>query len=531
MATFNTRIQSKIDTYAKWMENDPVLLNGEIAIATVPASTGAVKQEPAILMKVGNGTDKFSALPFTSAKAADVAAWALADTKPTYEADEIVGLTDYINGKVQDSNTTYNLVQDTTDAHILILQKREIGETSWTEVTRITTVDSKYDTQIAENAAGIAALQGLVGSETVAAQIAAQIAALDLANTYEVKGAADQALKDAKAYADGLAGNYDAKGSAAAAEAAAKAYADGLASNYDEAGAADDALAEAKAYADGLATNYDAAGTAAGVKSELQGEINALSGEVSANTTAIETLNGTGEGSVDAKIDAAFNDFAAKVSDDQVVNTYKELIDYAAEHGSEFTELVGEVDANTKAIETHTGKIAANEGAISANAGAIETNAGDIADLKELVGETKVSEQIASAIAAEKIAETYATKEALNTTNGNVTTAQNTANDAVAAAAAAQGTADEAVAAAGDAQTAADEAKAAAATAQGTADQGVAAAGAAQTTADEAKAAASQANAAISALHQVASTGDIADLEQDAGTYVIFNCGSSSACI
>lgn len=531
MATFNTRIQSKIDTYAKWMENDPVLLNGEIAIATVPASTGAVKQEPAILMKVGNGTDKFSALPFTSAKAADVAAWALADTKPTYEADEIVGLTDYINGEIQDSNTTYNLVQDTTDAHILILQKKEIGETSWTEVTRITTVDSKYDTQIAENAAAISALSGLVGTTAVADQIGAAIDALKLSETYDAKGAAASAETAAKAYADGLAVNYDSKGSAAAAEAAAKAYADGLADNYDAKGSAAEAEAAAKAYADGLAGNYDAKGAAEAVKSELQGSINTLGGQVSANSDAIEVLNGTGEGSVDAKIDAAFNEFSTRVTDDNVVNSYKELIDYAAEHGGEFTTLVGKVDGNTEAISGNAAKISANESAIGVNAGNIQANADAIDALEELVGTDKVADQISAAIAAEKIAETYATKEALNTTNGNVTSAQNTANDAVAAAAAAQGTADEAVAAAGDAQTAADEAKAAAATAQGTADKGVAAAGAAQTTADEAKAAASQANAAISALHQVASTGDIADLEQDAGTYVIFNCGSSSACI
>ena len=55
-------------------------------------------------------------------------------------------------------------------------------------------------------------------------------------------------------------------------------------------------------------------------------------------------------GAVDQKINDAFNDFATELSDDGTVNTYKELIDYAATHGPEFTELVGEVDANTKAI-------------------------------------------------------------------------------------------------------------------------------------------------------------------------------------
>ena len=43
---------------------------------------------------------------------------------------------------------------------------------------------------------------------------------------------------------------------------------------------------------------------------------------------AITTLNGEGLGSVKKQIDDAFNDFATKMSDDNVVNTYKELIEY-----------------------------------------------------------------------------------------------------------------------------------------------------------------------------------------------------------
>ena len=55
-------------------------------------------------------------------------------------------------------------------------------------------------------------LSGGVGS--IATQIDNAIAALDLPNTYEAKGAADGALAAAKSYADGLAGNYDAAGTA-----------------------------------------------------------------------------------------------------------------------------------------------------------------------------------------------------------------------------------------------------------------------------------------------------------------------------
>ena len=50
----------------------------------------------------------------------------------------------------------------------------------------------------------------------------------------------------------------------------------------------------------------------------------AVKASIKANTDAITILNGDGEGSVKKQIDAAFNDFATKVSDDNVVNTYKE---------------------------------------------------------------------------------------------------------------------------------------------------------------------------------------------------------------
>lgn len=245
MATFNTRIQSKIDTYAQWMANDPILLKGELAIATIPAATGAVKQEPATLLKVGNGADKFSALPFISARAADVAAWALADTKPTYEAAEIVGLSDYISGEIQDSNTTYNLVQDGMDSHILILQKKEVGETEWTEVTRITTADSQYDSQIAENAAAISALSSLVGSSSVAEQIGTAIDALKLDETYEQKGAAAQALMDAKSYTDAKVGTV---------ESTVAALSSNVASTYETQTDAAEKLQKAKDYADSVAS-------------------------------------------------------------------------------------------------------------------------------------------------------------------------------------------------------------------------------------------------------------------------------------
>lgn len=71
----------------------------------------------------------------------------------------------------------------------------------------------------------------------------------------------------------------------------------------------------------------------------------AVKAAIKQNADAIGVLNGSGVGSVDKKITDAFNDFATKVSDDGVVNSYKELIDWAATHGSEAAQMAGEITA------------------------------------------------------------------------------------------------------------------------------------------------------------------------------------------
>lgn len=195
--TLNTRISLKYDTYENWSTNNPVLLSGEVAIATVPSATGAVKQAPSVLMKVGDGTNKYNDLQFVSGLAANVSSWALAAAKPGYSAEEITGLQEFINNTINDTNTTYKIVK--IDAYNYKLQSKELdGE--WTD-TGDTIVIPKYDdTQVK---ADVAALEKLVGTTAVASQITTAITALKLAETYDAKGAADTALASAKAYADG----------------------------------------------------------------------------------------------------------------------------------------------------------------------------------------------------------------------------------------------------------------------------------------------------------------------------------------
>ena len=91
-------------------------------------------------------------------------------------------------------------------------------------------------------------------------------------NKYDTKGAAAQALTDAKTYTNDEIGKlkYDAQGSAAQALEDAKDYADGLAKNYDAAGSASTAETNAKAYADGLAGNYATAAQGTKADSALQ---------------------------------------------------------------------------------------------------------------------------------------------------------------------------------------------------------------------------------------------------------------------
>lgn len=80
-----TRIKLKYDTLANWGSKNPVLLAGEIAIATIPNANPANKELPPVMFKVGDGTSKFSQLEWASALAADVYGWAKAAVRPTYK--------------------------------------------------------------------------------------------------------------------------------------------------------------------------------------------------------------------------------------------------------------------------------------------------------------------------------------------------------------------------------------------------------------------------------------------------------------
>ena len=177
--------------------------------------------------------------------------------------------------------------------------------------------------RIAKLAADINAMTG--GNGSISEQINAAIALLDVdvVGGGEGEYIASVSQVDGKVVATKGTFNFDVAGSAAgvktevignsadAAEANtiygakafataaankalddAEAYADGLAKNYDAAGAATQALKDAKAYADGLAVNYDAAGSAATAEQNAKNHAEGLVGEGSAVDTRFNTVEG-----------------------------------------------------------------------------------------------------------------------------------------------------------------------------------------------------------------------------------------------
>lgn len=138
-----------------------------------------------------------------------------------------------------------------------------------------------------------------------------------------------------------------------------------------------------------------------------------LEGRVAANEDAIEVLNGAEglTGSVANTVAKAINDWAEKVSpENTTVDTFKELIDYAATHGSEYSTLAGVVQGHTTAIETLNGEGAGSVAKTVADAVADEavfrqnadTALGQRIDAIVAEGTGTIDAKVAAAVNAEK---------------------------------------------------------------------------------------------------------------------------------
>ena len=187
-----TRIQLKYDSYANWTDETKeglganlVLLKGELGICEVPSSNDHANESvvPTVLFKVGDGTSTFKALPWASAKAADVYGWA--------KASNVV-----LEGK------TIKFVG--TDKSIVL------------DYLTATEVETKIKAITDPLAARVSAIEESIGEGEVAEQISEIEGRLDVIEgtaegsikkavadaVTEVKGYADQAEADAVATAE-----------------------------------------------------------------------------------------------------------------------------------------------------------------------------------------------------------------------------------------------------------------------------------------------------------------------------------------
>lgn len=82
----DAQISLRYDSYDQWSDKDPVLGAGELAVVVLSTTSDNLNDTTdTILFKIGNGTNKFSELGWTSSLAADVYEWAKAASRPVYK--------------------------------------------------------------------------------------------------------------------------------------------------------------------------------------------------------------------------------------------------------------------------------------------------------------------------------------------------------------------------------------------------------------------------------------------------------------
>lgn len=91
---------------------------------------------------------------------------------------------------------------------------------------------------------------------------------------------------------------------------------------------------------------------------DIPSQLERIQKSVDLNAAELAVLTGTGVGSIKYQINEAINEFATTITDNGVVDTFKELVDFAAEHKSEIGDLIITVDKLEERCDGHDAAIA-----------------------------------------------------------------------------------------------------------------------------------------------------------------------------
>ena len=400
----NTRVQLKYDSYANWTSETLgdgkgakfVLKAGEIGICYLPTdySEGQVvgSQPPQILFKVGNGTAIFSELPWVSAKAADVYAWAKQASLPVTKEgtgnvvaniawDEVTkgikfttvsvatseGL-EQLNNRVSTIEKTYASDNDLSAAveaiNAAIALKAD--KTYVDEQLGLKVNVSDFNTFKTDNTTAIAT------AKTEA------IAAAKTETESQVKALADSAVKDNSDLIAAIKNDDNIDSFADVVAELAKKQDSGDYATKEEAqgyaDAKDEAIATAKAAGDNAQSDlnaYKISNNVAVAKKADQTALDAVSAiaNAAATKTALEEEIARAKAAEEANA-AAIVRLTEGVSQEEI-DGVNDLINYVNEHGTEVTGMKEDIAGNAKTISDEVARATAKENELT---GLINTN-------------------------------------------------------------------------------------------------------------------------------------------------------------
>lgn len=400
----NTRVQLKYDSYANWTSENLgdgkgakfVLKAGEIGICYLPTdySEGQVvgSQPPQILFKVGNGTAIFSELPWVSAKAADVYAWAKQASLPVTKEgtgnvvaniawDEVTkgikfttasvatseGL-EQLNNRVSTIENTYASDNDLSAAveaiNAAIALKAD--KTYVDEQLGLKVNVSDFNTFKTDNTTAIAT------AKTEA------IAAAKTETESQVKALADSAVKDNSDLIAAIKNDDNIDSFADVVAELAKKQDSGDYATKEEAqgyaDAKDEAIATAKAAGDNAQSDlnaYKISNDVAVAKKADQTALDAVSAiaNAAATKTALEEEIARAKAAEEANA-AAIVRLTEGVSQKEI-DGVNDLINYVNEHGTEVTGMKEDIADNAKTISDEVARATAKENELT---GLINTN-------------------------------------------------------------------------------------------------------------------------------------------------------------